>query len=99
MSPCVIPLLTIALVSNPCDTPKEGFWTWLARVSGISANPSTLMSDPGEPEHGDVFLANLETKTFNHRLTTDGRFRSPGWQPGLRHAGRCRQPVAPALKA
>jgi hypothetical protein len=60
--------------------PKETFWQWVARFSGISANPNTLKGADDELRSGQVWMADLPLGT-SRRITTDDGYRSPVFFP------------------
>jgi hypothetical protein len=60
--------------------PKETFWEWALRFSGISANPSTLKGAGDEPLSGQVWVADLRSGT-RRKITPDSGYRSPVYFP------------------
>jgi Tol biopolymer transport system component len=59
--------------------PKETFWEWALRFTGISANPNTLKSGD-ELVAGQVWVADLASGT-SRKITSDGSYRSPVYFP------------------
>jgi Tol biopolymer transport system component len=55
--------------------PKETFWQWALRFSGISANPNTLKAG-NDVESGQVWVADLASGT-QRKLTSGTGYRSP----------------------
>jgi len=60
--------------------PKETFWEWALRFSGISANPNTLKGAGDEPLSGQVWVADLPSGT-RRKITPDSGYRSPVYFP------------------
>src|SRR5580700_2206488 len=60
--------------------PKETFWEWALRFSGISANPNTLKGPGDEPPSGQVWMADLPSGT-RRKITPDSGYRSPVYFP------------------
>jgi hypothetical protein len=60
--------------------PKETFWEWVLRFSGISASPNTLKGADDEMLAGQVWVADLASGE-RHKITSDGGYRSPLYFP------------------
>jgi hypothetical protein len=60
--------------------PKETFWEWALRFSGISANPNTLKAAEDEVVSGQLWVADLASGT-RRKITAEGGFRSPVYFP------------------
>jgi hypothetical protein len=60
--------------------PKETFWEWALRFSGISASPNTLKGAGDEPPSGQVWMADLASGT-RRKITPDSGYRSPVYFP------------------
>jgi predicted Fe-Mo cluster-binding NifX family protein len=66
--------------TTPSPRPKETFWQWAARFSGISANPNTLKGADDELRSGQVWVADLSTGA-SRKITADDGYRSPVYFP------------------
>jgi hypothetical protein len=71
---------TNAKKAAPPPKPKETFWEWALRFSGISANPNTLKGPGDEPPSGQVWMADLPSGT-RRKITPDSGYRSPVYFP------------------
>lgn len=68
-----------AATEKPAARP-ESFLEKVLRITGISANPTTLKGPGDEVTTGEVWLAELSSKR-NRRLTATGGYRSPIFLP------------------
>src|SRR5580704_9860212 len=71
---------TKAEESGTPPPPKETFWEWALRFSGISASPNTLKGAGDEPPSGQVWMADLASGT-RRKITPDSGYRSPVYFP------------------
>lgn len=73
-------MITTALSADQ----TESFWERLLRITGISAT-SRHQKGPGDVhDTGDIWVANVTHHT-RQRLTWDGGYRSPVFEPGDEH--------------
>lgn len=88
MNRCVIGLLlsaaglaqTAGRKTAAESRPKETFWQWVLRFSGVSANPSTLKGAGDEPAAGQVWVADLASGAIR-KVTAEDGYRSPVFYP------------------
>ena len=73
--PSSLPQAQKTVVEKPAAQP-ESFLEKVLRITGISANPSTLKGPGDEVTTGEVWLAELSSKK-TRKLTPSGGYRSP----------------------
>lgn len=84
--PCLLALglLTLPLPATlPLESPTEDS-TFLEKVLdflGVSVTTGKLKGEDQEPEQGDIWIANLNSRIQRIRVTHDGGYRSPVFTP------------------
>jgi hypothetical protein len=74
-------LVWLVTAAVPVEVRAESFWEKVLRFTGISASSSLQKGIDDEPDAGDIWVIHLAHKT-RQRITWDGGFRSPVFEPG-----------------